>query len=985
MSTVEAAKRPDLRFDEVRMPHDGVAGDWALYPGSNVGPIAVAPDGDVIFAAVEDAGTWYVFKSLDGGWTWKNMVNMGSNPEDQIIDIEVSPEYDDDTTVLVATLENVYESLDGGEEFDAVDDTPPWEGTLISDMGVDLDEDGRLAIIVGTYNGSFGSLFYDGNGGGEVYVQNRSTTGSSFDPMYIGDAWDVLAVGFIPGFEADGICAVVTGYNEGTGYDETRVRVALGDTEDPDPAGDDWDDDIGDAIIKDKDAATFNSSWARMDFPDDFEIDTDSGVVFVGLYALTDGLDETEIEDFKGDCFKVEFASGSSPSEDLNVRGLVSAFTPTDTNIISVDVMGDAEDAMIIVGTDFWDTSASPRYYTAYVSSDGGEDWDTPGKKQPTGASDGDDTSPNAGAMCFVAWSPTDADVAYAGTSGSNTSAFQMSSNTGESFDQMALIDYGAYKVEHAAASSTYNEDGTFYLVTSVGGVDGACWKTENDGSTYRRIWSYANPDVSNDISKIRKVKTGFFLVDRGAGKLYRTTDWGVTFPKTISAKDTGIATERCVSETTIMLGYDDTHDQNFYWTENAGRKWIKPEDSEIEGTPIQISGKSDSTTVSTREGKLFISFDENETFEQVGDQVSDDGWLMHGGSRNWDTDRMMYGAVYATDGGIYRAEIDPDDPAGADWERIDDESVGAATVKPWLAMQFPGNIMYSIDATEVVLSDDPATRRGGIWRSVNYWEDDEEEIRYELVNRGLPEGVKLFSGTAATKPNTFIVKDTMYTNYWEQLYIFRDTMSAPVTLVSPADGASGAGVILSEFGSNPELDIIWKPIKGATMYEWEVAFDEEMESVAQSGFTEGQTKKLRNLTPGKTYYWRVRVADEDDTGAPLMSPWSATWTFSTALGAGPARPRMVSPYGGPATGGVDAPLQPAMQWTQVFGATGYQLQISKDCSFAKVDIDKKLGLETTMVVEAPLEYSTTYCWRVKAIGPNDSPWSDVGSFTTLA
>jgi hypothetical protein len=357
----------------------------------------------------------------------------------------------------------------------------------------------------------------------------------------------------------------------------------------------------------------------------------------------------------------------------------------------------------------------------------------------------------------------------------------------------------------------------------------------------------------------------------------------------------------------------------------------------------------------------------------------------MHSGSRTWDTDRIMYGAVLATNGGVWRTEIDPDDPGDADWTRIDVESVGFDEVKPWLTMLFPGNILYSIDQTAVETSSDPEDRRGGIWRSVNHFEEDEDEVRFELINRGLPEGVTTSSGTAAFGPNTFIVKDTSYDDYWDQLFLFRDTMAAAVELVSPADGTSGAGVILSEYGSNPELDIIWKAMKRADMYEWEVAFDEEMESIVQSGFSEGQTKKLRNLTPGRTYYWRVRVADEDDTGAPLMSPWSAVWTFSTALGAGPARPRLVSPYGGPATGGTDASLQPAIQWTQVFGATGYQLQVSKDCTFATTLVDKTLGLETTTVVETMLENSTTYCWRIKATGPNDSPWSDVGSFTTLA
>jgi len=1005
-----SASPGELKWDEITAPKISPDDDddYVLYPGSDVGAIAIAPDGLTMFAAGGDLTQ--IFKSTDSGYTWKLLDSFS----EKVVDICVSPEYEDDTTLFVATTDYVYRSRDAGDEFAAMADE--WSsGETITDMDVVLDEYDDLAIMVGTKTGDYA---------GDVYVY----IGFAWIDQDVGD-YDVPAVAFIPEFEADGITAVVSTDNM------TKMTTTLGHVED----GGAWGDDIGDATFRDNetdDPGTFESTGACIGFPDDFDIDsTEANIAFVGL---------TSDSGTQGDVYQVTFLSAASAADDLDMRG-TRGNVSTATDITSIAVSGDAEDANIVVGTPFWDASESPYYWLVFYSSDSGETWDSPSKKQPTGGdADGDNLS-GADAYTYVLMSPTDEDVVYASTSGDDTSAFSRSEDGCESFNQISLIDYGdpdetGYSVVHMAASPMYAKDDTLFMATKIGdasdpdnikgligGTLGAVWKTTNDGRNWERIWSYANPTVTAGVGRVYYLAgdNTVFVIDRGSssydGIIWRSSDGGATFTKKINAEDE-INAEKILDSSTIYTGHSDG---SFYFTTNSGRKWEEPEDSDMIGAGcIKVIGvKGDTVLVGNNSGKVYISSDDCETFETVGvTNPGDDAGTpptphglvaAPGFDSGYATNHIIYCAVNADDGGIWRTEVDEDDPDSADWERIDEESDGYDTVLPFAAGILPGNIMYSADLADVVLSDDPDTARGGMWRSVNPSEEDVDDVLFIKANRGLPTGAVALLGSFSVMPTTMFcinisavaggaitkgdsiklypgaawtIATTASDAYWNQIVAFTDTLCNPVELVQPANGETGAGVILSEWNYQPVVTSQWKAMEDADMYEYQLAVDEEFESkTGQCGFTEGQIKKFSGLTPGATYYWRIRVADEDTTGAPLITPWSEVWSFTTALGAGPARPQLVSPYGGPATGGVDTSLTPAFQWTQVFGGTGYHIQVGTDSTFATTTADKELGIETSWLYDGALDYSTSYFWRVQAIGPTSSPWSDVGSFTTVA
>jgi len=369
-----------LKFENIPLLKYDDAGDWLLAPNTDVGVIATTAGGSVMFAAADITDPNNIntlLKSADGGYTWTlqtgfrtTATTAGDNTS--IVAIGVSPEYASDTTVFVATEDYVWTSVDGGTDF-TEDFVAAWlVNENITDMDVTLDEGGRLATIVGTIDtpADFG----------DVYVQCPSTTGMSWQEQLIGR--DVLTVAFSPDFSSDECIMAVT-FN-GT---DTKLELAFGSTE----TGEGWGESIGDAELLDGRTSITTPRMARIAFPDDYDVDSlISNIAFVGLTAELAG---NEV----GDVFKVVLETGAtSTAIDLNVRGVL-ALEPTETNIWSIDVSGDAEAATIIVGLERWSTVPTPDYYLTYYSTDSGDNWYSARTKSPTGGDrtvDADDPYP---------------------------------------------------------------------------------------------------------------------------------------------------------------------------------------------------------------------------------------------------------------------------------------------------------------------------------------------------------------------------------------------------------------------------------------------------------------------------------------------------------------------------------------------------------------------------------------------------------------
>ena len=193
------------------------------------------------------------------------------------------------------------------------------------------------------------------------------------------------------------------------------------------------------------------------------------------------------------------------------------------------------------------------------------------------------------------------------------------------------------------------------------------------------------------------------------------------------------------------------------------------------------------------------------------------------------------------------------------------------------------------------------------------------------------------------------------------KLLSYTDTLTVPITLTSPPDKAPGIGTISSTTISNASLD--WETLAGATRYRWQLDYDTDFSSIP-SGF-EGDIKassaRLPPLEPATTYYWRVRATE------PVVSPWSAKWSFTTSLGTETVAPELYAPEAG--VSGV--PTRPVFQWSAIAGASSYELLVATDVPFANPIITKvaEYALPTTAWgCDIDLGHSATYYWKVRAL-----------------
>jgi hypothetical protein len=184
-------------------------------------------------------------------------------------------------------------------------------------------------------------------------------------------------------------------------------------------------------------------------------------------------------------------------------------------------------------------------------------------------------------------------------------------------------------------------------------------------------------------------------------------------------------------------------------------------------------------------------------------------------------------------------------------------------------------------------------------------------------------------------------------------------------------------GMIINDTVKNISLD--WETLPGATEYHWQLDYDNEFSSVPAGfeGDTRASSAQLPTLDPITIYHWRVRATE------PVLSPWSAKWSFTTSFGTEAYAPELESPEAG--ASGVS--VKPIFQWSAIAGANGYELVVSTQAAVDNPTILKTgtFALPTTAwQANIELDFGTTYYWKVRAVSISTySPWSAVSAFTT--
>jgi len=316
-----------------------------------------------------------------------------------------------------------------------------------------------------------------------------------------------------------------------------------------------------------------------------------------------------------------------------------------------------------------------------------------------------------------------------------------------------------------------------------------------------------------------------------------------------------------------------------------------------------------------------------------------------------------VYAASDSPDGGIHRFAIG--DITG--WESID-SSLPSGGMMGGLVISADG-VLYAANFQQVDTSDG----EGGMERCL----EQTSGATFETVTRGLDDGATLVG--LWLHGNQLWSIDT--TNV--RLVTYYDSLTQPVSLTSPNDQASGIGTIVNGAINDVRLD--WETLAGATSYQWQLDDDNAFSSISAGfeGNTSASSVKLPALEVATTYYWRVRAIK------PVLSPWSARWSFTTSLGGEIVAPRLEIPLPG-ATG---VPVRPVFQWSAVAGAESYELVVSSGLDFSDFEIsmvgDNALP-GNAWQSDVTLDYDSTYYWKVRAVNSStNSAWSAIGVFTT--
>ena len=188
-------------------------------------------------------------------------------------------------------------------------------------------------------------------------------------------------------------------------------------------------------------------------------------------------------------------------------------------------------------------------------------------------------------------------------------------------------------------------------------------------------------------------------------------------------------------------------------------------------------------------------------------------------------------------------------------------------------------------------------------------------------------------------------------------------TPPEPVSLSAPDNGCELTDATPAFF---------WKGTSKADGYYFEIDDNAGFSSPDMRSKTPDTQITLVNPLPGGTFYWRVQAFNAAGLGA-----YSAVWHI--ILIAPPATPVLISPPNNNAI----SDATPAFDWSRVFQAEGYDLQIDSSVSFLTPVINLS-SISDDLILPAELPRGDWY-WRARANNrAGSSAWSNPWAFRLM-
>jgi len=744
-------------------------------------------------------GTLYCYANPPGtSYTLFKSTDAGSSwaytgmVTDAIVDIATAP--DDAGIVYYATVSNIYKSADAGNSFNQLPPNPGGAGSdNITITSIDVARlSGNRIIAVGTRDS-------DDSQYGGVYTLDESST--NWTSTNIGD-YDVCAVAFSPNFPTDQqVVAVVTDEQD------TFVMVKIGDA--------DWNTVIGDATIEG--LVPISAAFA---FPNDYDATTENYTLFTAIDTGSDN----------GDVYAVNgmWAPDSSIATDLDIG---SADNLSNVDVTGLAVSGNTASASLLAGT--------ANSTQIYISSDSGLNW-TRSSKEPTGQS-----------KTWVLMAPdfTSSGIAYAVTSGTE-SAFSYTTNGGVTWNQVSLIDTKISEngIIDLAVSPNYRRDDTLFMLTFDGEhIEHSLWRSLNGGAKWERIFTstVANADSINLVELSPQYGSDtqvVFLVGSSGGNsiIWKSVDNGQAF----THQDTPFLIDiwTAVNDNTLFLGSYNGTNGLVYRTTDSGHSYsigAVAGSQPLKSITLSPNYEQDETLlVGNSNGWVYWSEDNGTSFKPLPPDATSPlftGNIAVTFDPEFSSNKIVYAASDAettteSKERIYRFTIG----GSATWESIDG-TLPIGSVLSQIAVSYKG----ALYATNLMAD-------GGMERSLN--PTYPLNPTFETVTRGLDDGATL-TGLWLHHRQLWSI-DTKNT----KLMTYTDSLSRPVTLLSPLHQAPGIDTI--------NVNLKWAALDGATEYEWQLDYETDFSSVPDEfkDNTKGHSAQLPALEPATTYYWRVRA-----------------------------------------------------------------------------------------------------------------------------
>lgn len=175
--------------------------------------------------------------------------------------------------------------------------------------------------------------------------------------------------------------------------------------------------------------------------------------------------------------------------------------------------------------------------------------------------------------------------------------------------------------------------------------------------------------------------------------------------------------------------------------------------------------------------------------------------------------------------------------------------------------------------------------------------------------------------------------------------------------------------------GSNnnkTSVELKWNPIEENSMYDVELSPTPQFYTTTFKASSINEAKQtVSNLSPGMTYFWRVRSASENG-----ISGWSSVASFTTGNTAYSPALKFPMPEQ------FNVSTMTVLQWENVSNATEYSLQVSPSSNFRDLVLDAKniKGNEYS----AQLPAGQLLFWRVRSVNEfGEGTWSPWRFFRT--